>query len=140
MLLSKSIRGWGLLAGLIACGLCGFSESSATPFRPSSVDRFAGHYVLSQGESEDPKQAVNRATDEMNFVTRTMARRQLRQRTVLYPQFTMQRDGENLQTSVPSAGQTLSLPVSGSAVAWRAPFGEVVQVRLQAGPELVDVF
>jgi hypothetical protein len=114
-----------------------FSSISATAF--SQVDQFAGHYVLIRDQSEDLKQAINRATDRMNFILKPIARRQLRQRMALYPSFAMGRRGDSFRTSL--AGQIiLSLPLSGLPVLWRAPFGEVVRARLQPGPELLEIF
>jgi hypothetical protein len=129
----------GLFTGVMPGGASSFSSSSATTFFSSQIDQFAGCYVLIRDQSEDLKQAINRATDTMNFIRRKIARRQLREKVVLYPVFAMQRNGESFRTSLADK-TTLSLPLSGSPVLWRAPFGEMVQARLRPGPELLEVF
>lgn len=115
------------------------SRSSANPFRSSEIDHFAGRYILIRDQSEDLKQAINRATDTMNFFRRQMARRQLREKLALYSTVSMGRSGESFRTNL--AGKTtLSLPLSGAPVLWRAPFGEMVQARLRPGSELLETF
>ncbi|MFL6464158.1 MAG: hypothetical protein ACJ73N_07090 [Bryobacteraceae bacterium] len=142
--MSRSICIYALVAsGLLISSMIGsasaFSRSSAKSFRLSEIDHFAGRYVLIRDQSEDLKQAINRATDAMNFLRRLTARRQLREKVVLYPAFAMGRSGEIFRTSL--AGKTiLSLPLSGATVLWKAPFGETVQARLQPGPELLEIF
>ncbi len=121
-----------IMSGMIYAG-------SAAVLSPSPIDRFAGHYILVKDQSEDVGQAIRRATEGMNFLLRTVARRQLRQKAVSYPSFAMERSGESFSTSL--AGEpALSLPLSGTAVLWNAPDGETVRVHLQPGPELVQVF
>lgn len=124
---------------LIALGAFPGVITGHASFRLSQIDQFAGHYVLLRDQSEDLKQAIDRATDTMNFFLRTIARRQLRQRAVLYPSFAMGRTGENFRTDLTDQ-TSLSLPLSGSPVLWRAPFGEVVRAHLQPGPELAEIF
>jgi hypothetical protein len=90
----------GLFTGVMTGYASRFSSHSAKTFHFSQVDQFAGHYVLIRDQSEDLKQAINRATDTLNFILRPIARRQLRQRVVLYPSFAMGREGESFRTSL----------------------------------------
>ena len=114
-------------------------RSSARPLHFSEVDHFAGRYTLRRDQSEDLRQAINRATDAMNFLRRGMARRQLREKLTLYPSVSMGRTGDDFRTNL--AGKaTLSLPLSGAPILWKAPFGEIVKVRLRSGPELLEIF
>jgi hypothetical protein len=128
----------GYIPVLAALGsLAGVLADSAP--ESSQVDQFAGHYVLIRDQSEDLRQAIDRATETMNFFVRPIARRQLRQKTVLYSSFAMRRSGEFFCITL--AGEpVLSLPLSGSVVVWKAPDGEIVRVRLVLGPELAQVF
>ncbi|MFL6464159.1 MAG: hypothetical protein ACJ73N_07095 [Bryobacteraceae bacterium] len=120
--------GWSLLTGVIA------GASALSP-----ADQFAGHYVLIRDQSADLREAIDRATATMNFIVRPIARRQLRQKTVLCSSFSMEKTGGFLRITL--AGEpALSLPLSGAAVPWRAPDGETVRVHLIPGPELVQVF
>lgn len=118
--------------------MSGWAVLPATSQRPL-VDEFAGMYTLLRDQSEDPKQAIDRATGTMSFFVRPIARRQLRQKTETYHSFSLQRSGEFLNTRLPSE-PVLSLPLSGSTVLWKSPDGEMVRVHLQPGPELVQVF
>lgn len=105
----------------------------------SAVDRFAGRYALLRDQKEDIQRAIERATASMNFFTRPVARRLLRQKTVLYPSFSMERSHESLRTSL--AGEPpLLLPLSGAAVSWKAPDGETVRVHLLLGQALRQIF
>jgi len=113
--------------------------AGSVSFRFSQVDQFAGRYVLLRDQSEDLKQAIDRATSTMNFILRPIARRQLRQRAVLYPSLAMGRAGESFKTNLADK-QILSLPLSGLPVLWKAPFGEMVRAHLRLGPELVEIF
>lgn len=105
----------------------------------SPVDRFTGRYVLLRDQKEDVRQAIERATESMNFFARPIARRLLRQKNVLYPSFSMERSHEFLLISL--AGEpSLLLPLSGAAVPWKAPDGETVRVRLVLGQALRQIF
>lgn len=128
-----------LAAKLAVVGSLPGVMTGSTLFHFSQIDQFAGRYVLLRDPSEDLKQAIDRATSTVSFVRRTIMRRQLRQRAVAYSSFVMGRAGESLRTTLADKG-TLSLPLSGSPILWKAPFGEVVQAHLQLGPELVEVF
>jgi hypothetical protein len=75
----------------------------------------------------------------MNLFVRPIARRQLRQKTVLYSSFAMWKSGEFFCVSLPGES-VLSLPLSGSIVLWKAPDGETVRVHLVLGPPLSQVF
>jgi hypothetical protein len=138
--MSHLARIWILaIFGLLVGSTSALARGSAGPFHLSEIDHFAGRYILMGDQSENLKQAINRATETMNFLRRRVARRQLREKLTLYPVFSIQRNGESLRTSL--AGQTtLSLPLSGAPVLWKAPFGETVQARLRPGPELLEVF
>ncbi|MBV9940091.1 MAG: hypothetical protein JO150_16420 [Acidobacteriaceae bacterium] len=128
--LAAMLTAWGSLPGVM---------TDNAPFHVSQVDQFAGRYVLLRDPSEDLKQAINRATSTVSFVRRAMVRWQLRQRAVAYSSFVMGRAGESLRTILADKG-SLSLPLSGSPVLWKAPFGEIVRAHLQLGTELVEVF
>jgi hypothetical protein len=119
---------WSLLTGVIA------GTSARSP-----ADQFVGRYELIRDQGANLRAAIDRATATMNFILRPIARRQLRQKTVLYSSFAMESSGGFLHITL--AGEpALSLPLSGAAVLWRAPDGETVRVHLMPGPELVQVF
>ncbi|MBV9039174.1 MAG: hypothetical protein JO182_32115 [Acidobacteriaceae bacterium] len=121
-------RNFAVALGLLLGRVVG--EASNFPL----LDRFAGHYVLLRDQSEDIRRAIERATENMNFFVRPIARRLLRQKTILYPSFSLERSGEFLHTSL--AGEPpLLLPLSGAAVPWKAPDGETVRVRLILGQQ-----
>lgn len=128
-----------LAATLTAMGSLPGVMTDSVSIHSSQVDQFAGHYVLLRDPSEDLKQAINRATSTVSFVRRAIVRSQLRQRAVAYSSFVMGRAGESLRTILADKG-TLSLPLSGSPVLWKAPFGEMVRAHLQLGPEMVEIF
>lgn len=128
--LTATLTAWGALPGVM---------TDSASVHSSQVDQFAGRYVLLRDPSEDLKQAINRATSTVSFVRRTIVRSQLHQRAVAYSSFVMGRAGESLRTILADKG-ILSLPLSGSSVLWKAPFGEVVRAHLQLGPGLVEVF
>jgi hypothetical protein len=135
LLHSKAIRTLAVFGLLMGCTVGSPSIASEN----SDIDQFAGSYTLIQNQSDNPRQAIDQATSTMNFVVRLVARRQLTQKTIPYSTFAMQRSGEFFNTSLPGK-PVLSLPLSGSTVLWKAPDGEVVRVRLQAGSELIQVF
>ena len=108
-------------------------------FRSSEVDPFTGRYTLMGDQSEQLRQAINRATDTMNFLRRRIARRQLHEKLALYPTVSLRRSGECFKTDL-AGNASLSLPLSGAPVLWRAPFGETVKARLGPGPELREIF
>lgn len=129
-------RNWRNFAAVLGL-LLGITVCKATDL--SYVDRFAGHYALVKDQKEDIRRAIEQATESMNFFARPIARRLLRQKTVLYPAFSMERSGEFLRTSL--AGQPpLLLPLSGAAVPWKTPDGETVRVRLISGQALRQLF
>ena len=129
----------GLFTGVMTGHDSRLSSPSAKTSHSSQVDQFAGRYILVRDQSADLRQAIDQATETMNFFVRRIARRQLRQKNVLYPSFVMSRSGEFFCTAL--AGESaLSLPLSGSAITWKAPDGETVRVRLMVGPELGQVF
>jgi hypothetical protein len=128
----------GCITALAVQGsFAGIMTQSASRF--SQLDQFTGHYVLISGQGENLKQAIDRATETMNFFVRAIARRQLRQKTVLYASFAMWRSGEFFCSSLPGE-PVLSLPLSGSTALWKAPDGETVRVHLMLGPQLSEVF
>ena len=116
-----------------------FCRNAASSFHLSEIDHFAGRYILMRDQSEDLKQAINRATDTMNFLRRRIARRQLNEKLALYRTVSLGRTGESFKTNL-AGKSTLSLPLSGAPVLWKAPFGETVQARLRPGPELLEIF
>ncbi len=119
----------GLLTGIGAGGV----------FAPSQIDQFTGNYALVRDQSRELREAINQATETMNFVLRPIARRQLRQKNIVCSSFFMGRKGESLNINL--IGETpLSLPLSGEAVLWKAPDGETVRVHLMSGPELTQIF
>ena len=119
------------------CCLLASVISGAPAFAP--VDRFTGRYVLVRNQSEDIQQAIERSVARMNFLVRPIARRQLRQKTILSSSFAMERSDDFLRVTL--AGEpTLLLPLSGATVSWKAPDGETVQVCLVPGSDLVQIF
>src|SRR4051812_22429465 len=98
----------GCITALTAqSSFAGVMIQSASTFSP--VDQFSGHYVLIRDQSEDLKQAIDQATETMNLFVRPIARRQLRQKTVLYSSFAMWKSGEFFCVSLPGES-VLSLP------------------------------
>ena len=104
-----------------------------TPAPAPAVDprtRFAGVYLFAGGarEQEGIQAGIERAIDEMSFITRPFARSRLRNTNPAYGWVQVQFQGEHIVITL--AGRSpINTLADGSPAPWTRPDGEQVQAR-----------
>ena len=103
---------------LVAFGSASAQEAPATPF--------VGAWTYASQPADVIAQAIERGIDDMNFVTKPIARRRLRATNDPYSAVEIRVGGSEVTTVL--EGRSITSPADGRAIQWRREDGEVLQV------------
>lgn len=92
-----------------------------------AADPYVGTYRFAPERSADVEQAIERGTEDLNFLIRGIARRRLRGTTQPYRTIRIQRSDGEIAT-IYDGREPIRSPADGRAVTWRREDGEVLQL------------
>ena len=100
-------------------------------FRPAAAQEapatpFVGSWTYASQPADVIEQAIERGIDDMNFVTKPIARRRLR--ATNDPYSTVEIRVGNAEVTTVLEGRSITSPADGRAIQWRREDGEVLQV------------
>jgi hypothetical protein len=102
------------------------SAAAQQPTAQADATPFVGSWRYATPQGDVIEQAIERGTEEMNFVTRPIARRRLRATNNPYSTVEV-RAGSGEVTTV-LEGRAITSPADGRAIQWRREDGEMLQV------------
>jgi hypothetical protein len=110
------------LAGALAAAILAAPGSGQAP----TADAFVGSWTYADQPSDVIERAIERGIDDMNFITKPIARRRLRATNNPYSTVEI-RHAEGRITTV-LEGRAISSPEDGSTIDWRREDGEMLRV------------
>ena len=122
----------------LALALAGVLVSSAAAAQ-EAAPAFVGSWTYAAGQGDVIEAAIERGIDDMNFVTKPIARRRLRATNDAYSTIEVRIADGTVTTTL--EGRAIESPADGRAIRWTREDGEVMQVAtsVRAG-SLVQTF
>lgn len=100
----------------------------------------AGTYEFVPSESESVDDKVDRAVAHINFLIRGFAARRLRAANQPIERMEIRYPGDTVRISLRRSEPPILTPRDGTPVDYRRPDGEVVRVRTELAPGMIDQF
>lgn len=109
-----------------ACALAAHVLVAAPAMAQETAASVAGSWRYADQPSDVIESAIERGIDDMNFITKPIARRRLRATNDAYSTVEVRIGGGEVTTVL--EGRSITSPADGSAISWRREDGEVMQV------------
>jgi len=134
---NTAVRGAALTAlALLALAAPQPAAAQAAP----GVDAFAGDWAYQPDRSDDIERAIERGIDDMNFITKRIARGRLRSTNEPYRTIAIAAPDGRVSTSYDGRAAIVS-PADGTPIRWRREDGEMLDVAtLMEEGTLVQTF
>ncbi|HYO82814.1 MAG TPA: hypothetical protein VES20_15520 [Bryobacteraceae bacterium] len=107
---------------------------------PSSLDQYAGRYVLIGVESADVKGVIEDTVRQFNFLIRPIARSRLQKTNVAFPSIEFRRTADGSFTIWHEQGTAVTHAAPGQTVRAVSPDNSRIEVSLVPGPPLREIY